>query len=293
MHLDPHGFLVFETVNSFYEAAQDPDSARMHEVQDTIALYGSSFVPMNYNNDTSITDSLDEYLCSLLNTDGVIQIDNYIFKIDYLTQNCYAMNADYIDELTDLINMNSGNAHVLAFGSDDDVLDILLGTSYGYDENQDGHSDSRKWGWFCGDRGIGHQKRPMNSAICITPANFTVIISAIIKNHGCGIYHWLNIKFQTIAQQNVSPNAVLFADGTTTLNADIVKWTPNCNPEEVRGEISNFTLDKGIKKKPLYRGVAGLHKVWIRCTYTFVGKGGTDFASCSGSTSSNELKEGY
>jgi hypothetical protein len=63
----------------------------------------------------------------LLNSDGLIQIDNYIYKVDPIREKVYALEAINFDET----NCNNLMKCAIVFSTEDNILDIMNGKSSG------------------------------------------------------------------------------------------------------------------------------------------------------------------
>jgi len=60
-----------------------------------------------------------------LNPDGVIEIGQYLMKIDGINGTCYVISDVYINEYYDLVTGNMANSHIQRFLNEEDVLEIL------------------------------------------------------------------------------------------------------------------------------------------------------------------------
>jgi len=71
-------------------------------------------------------DSIDsEFFGEVLNPEGVVQIANYIFRINAVTGYCYVMDSLYLNQYADLIAENIANPHIQKYSNEDDVLEIF------------------------------------------------------------------------------------------------------------------------------------------------------------------------
>jgi len=79
--------------------------------------------------ETVIDDSLnvidDAFLSAVLNKDFVVQIGNYIYRINKPSEKVYALHKDHYDNYSDLISENIGNSKIFQFSTEDDVFDML------------------------------------------------------------------------------------------------------------------------------------------------------------------------
>jgi hypothetical protein len=85
----------------------------------------------------------DEDFKSILNPDLVVQIGDYILKVNPSTQKVYALSAAHEAEYADLVAERMSNANIRQFSTNDDVLELL----------QSGQSSQR-----CGELGLEKEK---------------------------------------------------------------------------------------------------------------------------------------
>lgn len=118
--------LVFKTVEEFDELIS---RAGEEEINQIIALPFISYWETIDNDTLNVLN--DFFMAAVLNKDFLIQIGNYIYKINKPNEKVFALHINKIEFLNDLINENTGNVNVLVFSVDDDVFDLLSE----YDEN--------------------------------------------------------------------------------------------------------------------------------------------------------------
>lgn len=73
----------------------------------------------------------NDFITTLINSDGLIQIGEYIFKIDLQTEKCFVLESRYNTEISDLVNGNTQNEKIMTFSTNDDVLYLLADGSKG------------------------------------------------------------------------------------------------------------------------------------------------------------------
>lgn len=67
----------------------------------------------------------DEFLDYVLNRDLIVQIGNYIYRINKPNQAVFALHVDKVDNYDDLVAENTSNENILAFTTDDNVFELL------------------------------------------------------------------------------------------------------------------------------------------------------------------------
>jgi hypothetical protein len=94
-----------------------------------------------YGSNSSVNDDIadllsDNFLATMINSDGLVTIGNYIFNIDLVNEKCYAIHTSLLTGANGSANYNliytanvSSN-YVFSFTTDDDVLDRLEEWSY-------------------------------------------------------------------------------------------------------------------------------------------------------------------
>ena len=76
----------------------------------------------------SALDSLldgEDFLKSILNSDGAVQIGNYIILLDLANDLVYAIDAKFSDQYSDLVARNINNPNIMSFSTEDEVIDLL------------------------------------------------------------------------------------------------------------------------------------------------------------------------
>lgn len=72
----------------------------------------------------------------LLSSQGVIQIDDWIFKIDKENERVLALHKEHENQINDLLNGNVSNPNIRLFSTEDDILSILEDEARGIFCNQ-------------------------------------------------------------------------------------------------------------------------------------------------------------
>ena len=75
-------------------------------------------------NNISIASSLidDDYFADIVNKDRIVQIGNFIFKINIQSKSVYVLPAKDVANYNDLITENIKNKAIRVFSTEDDVL---------------------------------------------------------------------------------------------------------------------------------------------------------------------------
>lgn len=67
----------------------------------------------------------DDFMSSILNSDGTVQIGNYIILIDVSEDLVYAIDAKFSQQYSDLVARNTDNHNIMVFSAEDDVINLL------------------------------------------------------------------------------------------------------------------------------------------------------------------------
>lgn len=91
-----------------------------------------NFISMSRHliNTTSTNPLLLEYyenepLSKIISSQGVIQIDDWIIKVDVVGERVYALHKNHENEISDLINGNLNNPNLIIYNTEDEVLTLL------------------------------------------------------------------------------------------------------------------------------------------------------------------------
>lgn len=84
--------------------------------------------PNNINfSDTTSKFKMDEFLGQILNDKGIVQIENYLFKVSLLDSSVYVLPYDDTkDNYNDVVAKFTSSKDRLKFSTDDDVIDIVF-----------------------------------------------------------------------------------------------------------------------------------------------------------------------
>lgn len=115
--------LIFKTVDD-YEKTIDGANANKHEILFQ-TIEGLQFKNYFSKSETKSNEenAMDNFLGKLLNPDGVIQIEDHIYKVDLPNEKVYVIEIKNKEtDYNDLVAGNSSNKNVSVYSTDDDVL---------------------------------------------------------------------------------------------------------------------------------------------------------------------------
>lgn len=129
----------------------------------------------------------DESLSEILNEDCIVQIGDYLYRVNKLTESVYVLPAENISEYQDLVSENKSNPHIRKFSTSEDVIELAESGAEG------------QKGLFCGDS-YANQKNEFISATIPLGYGMSLIIDMRAKYYAAGIYFNLKAFASTFAQ---------------------------------------------------------------------------------------------
>lgn len=121
-----NGILVFNTVEDYEVSVSDLTEEQESNFVNTInGLNYTSYTEELANQGSSATDLIvDNVLSAILNKDRVVQIANYLYKVNMQTEKVFVLPKTKIAEYADLVNENKSNKNIRQFSTGDDVIDL-------------------------------------------------------------------------------------------------------------------------------------------------------------------------
>lgn len=181
-----YSWLHFETVSSYSSTLQilqnlDDNSLYNYSFGDT---YFSMLQILGEDSMENIGIE-DDLLAKILNPDGVIQIEDYVFKVDCPNETVYVYMIESAVNNGDSTNVSFINTYSI----DDDVIDLLFGES---DGNNGSNVDSTSYAQKSNDQVLDRTE------IYTCPATNYVVKCKLLYQRA-GIYHSLLAKIKKAA----------------------------------------------------------------------------------------------
>lgn len=129
----------------------------------------------------------DENLSEILNDDWVVQIGDYLYRVNKPNESVFVLPAANISEYDDLIAENKNNPHIRKFSTNEDVIELAESGAEG------------QKGLFCGDS-YANQRNEFISATIPLSYGMVLIIDMRAKYFAAGIYFNLKAFASTFAQ---------------------------------------------------------------------------------------------
>jgi hypothetical protein len=112
--------LVLNSVEDFDSLIDIADDDMLNSIKNRdFICYQESVSP----SDSNIID--DNFLSVVLNSDQVIQIKNYLYRINKTSNKVFVLHKNFCNFYQDLINENITNDKIMVFSTEDDVFDLL------------------------------------------------------------------------------------------------------------------------------------------------------------------------
>jgi hypothetical protein len=181
----------------------------------------------------------DEYFAAILNADHVVQIGDYIFRIDPAVERVYVLPVEHEKEYSDLIAGNSRNTNLKVLSTNDDVLEKLQVAAQG------------TRGLFCSQSGIGSRHHNVPFGAFTAYADFNKY----------GIYYSLNAAVDPYGSSGF-PYVFDFTGGITA-NKGYVYYHVRC------GSTASYAIATGgswkltYQKYQSYQGSTNLNQVYF------------------------------
>ena len=138
--------LIFKTTADYKKVVNDPTAEiKSKFLKDLNKLKYTSYSDLLSMSKSSENDNLlgDDDLAQILNEDWIVQIGDYLYRVNKLTESVYVLPVVNISEYQDLVNENKSNKHIRKFSTEDDVVELAESGAEG------------QKGLFCGEDGVG------------------------------------------------------------------------------------------------------------------------------------------
>lgn len=189
----------------------------------------------------------DDYLASMLSPEGIVQIGEWIFKLDIPNEKVYALNEKDQNLIGELKKDTPAHDKIQIFSTDDDVLDLLKSGEKG--------SPAGRVALFCRESGADRHK---DDAIIEYGDGYQLDCKIVYQK--AGIYFSLQGKVKNQARLIGGVLLDCF-EGHTMAIEHYVKWKPKCRSEEEPGAAIKFSDGNEcvLNHRP-YESTRGLNK---------------------------------
>jgi hypothetical protein len=174
--------LVFNTSDDYGSYVNNPDSVTVVSLTkqtETLGFesYYSKCTEVGFDKNNDIIQ--DDYLASILNEDCIVQIGEYLYRVNVASESVYVMSSQFIELYEDLVNEDITNKNIMKFSTDEDVIDLV-------ENGLDGCKD-------CGGCGSGSY---YTNEIELKNQAGTTVVTAVgkVRYYTAGIYFKLSVN---------------------------------------------------------------------------------------------------
>lgn len=119
--------LIFKTIEDYQKIVENPtESIRFDFISKVSKMKHNTYTEKNENlksNDDSLLG--DDYLAQILNEDWIVQIGDYLYRVNKPEEKVYVLPAVNIDQYNDLVNQNKSNPNIRKFSTSDNVIELV------------------------------------------------------------------------------------------------------------------------------------------------------------------------
>jgi hypothetical protein len=115
----------------------------------------------------------DDDLAQILNEDWIVQIGDYLYRVNKPTELVYVLPASNVSEYQDLVNENVANKNIRKFSTEEDVVELA-------ERGAEGQK-----GLFCGEGGVSSRSQSVQHGSAL---NTTTGITSTLRHSKFGIY---------------------------------------------------------------------------------------------------------
>ena len=250
--------LVFATKADYENVVNDPAPEIKNRFIETISSFEGFISAKEHINVSSKTvidptalDTLisDDYFRAMLNSDLIVQIGAYLYRVNPLTEKVYVLAAIYVtddnpdNEYYDLVNENTKNKHIRVFSTDEDVLAIM--------ENED-----------CSESGVAgtesHDYFYYNNTGCNPPIHLRFYCKVDFNRYG--IYFSLYSEMKCVDNYGHNTNTDMAIEWSR-------RYKPRCKSEQGWWSGTSSVASDNKVKFQSYSGSTNLHHLQLRATF--------------------------
>ncbi len=246
--------VVFESIEEYENLFADPATSE-EKINKVAARFGTFNESARVG--TALEDTLyPEELQKILNDDHIVQIAQWLIKVDAAKEQVLVLDKKYLDQYNDLAISNLNNKNILVYSTEDEVLSML--------QNGESPSNARVEALFCSESG-GRAKQNDGPAIAnINLLNTQGGVTLLETRYNIetrylklGIYFELKCKAQNDWWQGVALNAAGKYNIACVDNGDLYF-------NEWKSSPADTFLGEAILKP--YTGIKKLNKYFLTAT---------------------------
>lgn len=116
--------LIFETTGDYEKIVNNTTDEEQAKFVDAIQKLNFERYAEKQGNTKSSSMECDAFLAQIINSDGVVQIGKYVYKVDLSNGVVAVINSTHLSEYTDLVALNTANKNIRHFTTNDDVIEL-------------------------------------------------------------------------------------------------------------------------------------------------------------------------
>ncbi len=256
------GRLAFESEEDFNTIVTYIEEEEIIDWQNSIGFHSL------YTENATETEALgDNQVAAVLNNKGIIQVQNYIFKLIPTTRTVLVMSKDNIASLPILEAASEGSSIIQSFSFDDEVFSILEEQGGVSPENPDDAAKS-----ICRDRRANEKDDPYSFPYFYGRDNYVYRMNVEYKKIGISVKlysHYENYWPTSPSGGNILGQNLSYFLRTAESTFDIEYfYTPRCRPS-VNGTL-HFTVTNKKKYDVItYRDTRDCKNYKLITTFSF------------------------
>ncbi len=254
--------LIFNSSSTYENLVSNPDEKAQKEFLLKISKMSHTTFAEKVEKEKSVDLIDDEYFSSIINEDAIVQIGDYLYRINTVSEKVFVLPASHISEYSDLVNENKANKNIRQFSTGDYVIELA--------EN----GDAGEKAWPCGESGCGYQQKSTETFVIPDFAgqyNF----KGYVRYLRLGIYFCLKAD-ATSNSSNIRiylniENAWDKVKCGATHGATSYPWYQN---------NSTYSTDQDFRKYYAIQPLHGMHmKARVRCEVSGLPQGGNPYTT--------------
>ena len=168
--------LIFKTTDDYKKVVNNPtEEIKSKFLKEVANFKHTTYSELLSKSKSSENDELlgDDDLAQILNEDWIVQIGDYLYRVNKPTELVYVLPASNVSEYQDLVNENVANKNIRKFSTEDDVVELAESGAEGQKS------------LFCGEGGVGSRSQSAQHGSAL---NTTTGVTSTLRHSKFGIY---------------------------------------------------------------------------------------------------------
>ena len=168
--------LIFKTTGDYKTVLTDPsEEIKSKFLKELKNMNFTSYAEILSMSKSSENEDLlgDDDLAEILNSDWIVQIGDYLYRVNKPTESVYVLSASHTNQYNDLVNENLTNKNIRKFSTEDDVIELAESGAEGQKE------------LFCSEGGVGSRSHTDQHG---SEPNTTTGVTSTLRHSKFGVY---------------------------------------------------------------------------------------------------------